>query len=449
MNINLISGPDKNPLDIVVGSARTCYSKNLKTPEEISSWDKKIELAVDLFKSGHHTTLQHVNFVFSFEVVSRLSIWRFFHAHRHYNSDQISQRYAAIDKENFYLPKNIPNYNSLLEMHSTLIKNYTSLVDILECEYKKSSNPVEVEIANKKAMENARYVLPQSIYANMYHTVNLSTLLRYYAVSHAQNLEGGSEIAEIINEMVMAVLDKYPELHDLFKAVKFIDNIEQTDKKWFEAFKGDALVNISSVIPGFQGDFKYYSDSSASYNLFALPESMGTFTFKMNLSLSADAQNQRHRTSIGMRPELKNEIVKILTIEKFIEKQYIPEIFFQNKEAYNIFIDSMNLIYTNLITCDLNYAPYILPNSFKIPIIETTSFADFAHKSKMRLCLNAQEEIRILTDKMVNALSDNGVSNDMLVPPCVSRYSCNVYPTCSEGSRFCGIKEWQKDKYKK
>ena len=34
----------------------------------------------DLFAAGHHTTLQHANFVFVLDNVSRLAIWSFFHS---------------------------------------------------------------------------------------------------------------------------------------------------------------------------------------------------------------------------------------------------------------------------------------------------------------------------------------------------------------------------------
>lgn len=446
MNIKLVSGPNKNPIDIIVGSARTCYSKTLKTPEEISSWDKKKELAVDLFKSGHHTTLQHINFTFSLEGISRLIIWRFFHAHKHYNSDQVSQRYAAIDTKNFYLPKKRVEEANVL--HSELINNYNSLIDIFEDIYKGSNNPVEVNIARKKAMENARYILPQSIFANLYHTINLSTLLRYFAISTASNIEGSQELFEIINKMVLEVVMIYPDLMVLFNSVKKQKHILKVNESIFNFSEDMELLNISSNIPKFTGDFGYYSDPSAAYNLFALEESIGVFTFGLNLSLSADAQNQRHRTSIGIRPELRNELKRIYSFKDFLSKQYIPNVFHKSSEALNLFNKSMELIYNELLLSELEYSYYLLPNSFKIPIVETTSFADFAHKAKMRLCLNAQEEIRESTEKMVYKLKDAGVDTSMFVPPCVSRYMSDITPTCSEGARFCGIKEWKKDKYK-
>jgi flavin-dependent thymidylate synthase len=454
MKIKLISGPEKNPLDISVGSARTCYSQSLKDPDSVSNWDKKIPLAQDLLASGHHTTLQHAHFTFSFEGVSRFAIWRFFHAHRFYNSDQVSQRYAKIDTENYYLPETLHNRSELEEMHKTLIENYLKLTDIIEQEFKKSDNKVEVKIARKKAMENARYILPQSILANMYHTINLSTLLRYFAISKS-DIEGIEEISTIINLMVNEVIEKYPETKHLFDKVNQKEKILKPDQSIFNRTEGMQfnngveLINISKNVIDFTGNYEYYSDTTGSYTLFSMPESISSFSFKFDISLSADAQNQRHRTSIGIRPELKNEILKINNFNEFIKVQYVPEVFTKNKEAMDIFNSSMQIIFENIPETNLNYVPYILPNSFQITILETTNFSDFAHKAKMRLCLNAQEEIREITENMVKTLSEEGVLIDLFVPPCVSRFISGIKPTCSEGARFCGIKEWKKDKYKK
>src|ERR1700710_576451 len=54
---------------------------------------KALKLYAALFSAGHHTTMQHANFVFVLDNVSRLAIWSFFHSHPNYNSEQVSQRY--------------------------------------------------------------------------------------------------------------------------------------------------------------------------------------------------------------------------------------------------------------------------------------------------------------------------------------------------------------------
>lgn len=446
MNIKLISGPEVNPLVLSVGSARTCYSKTLKQPADVENWDKKIDLANDLLTSGHHTTLQHANFTFTFEGVSRLAIWRFFHSHRFYNSDQISQRYAVIDSKNFYLG-NYDSDHKVLDFHENIVAKYFELTALLEEDFKNSKNKVEVKNANKKAMENARYILPQSIFANMYHTINLSVLFRYYAsckaICNAKN-----EIVDIVNTMVKEVLIKYPDLKTLFDSIDQLESLPIIDKEVFSEISD--FSEIVSFNNNFEiaGDYNFYANPTGVYSLFHTPESNNTFTAKLNLSLSADAQNQRHRTAVGLRPDLNTEFEKINSFEEFISKQYIPEIFNQNEKALYIFIEAMKLTYEMLSYVNNEYKPYLLPNSFKIIILETNSVADFIHKSKMRLCLTAQEEIRYITENMVRYLKLKGFNGKLFVPPCVSRFNAGIKPTCSEGSRFCGIREWQKEKYK-
>ena len=61
--------------------------------------ERAMKLYADLFAAGHHTTLQHANFVFVLDNVSRLAIWSFFHAHPFYNSEQVSQRYREVTGE--------------------------------------------------------------------------------------------------------------------------------------------------------------------------------------------------------------------------------------------------------------------------------------------------------------------------------------------------------------
>jgi flavin-dependent thymidylate synthase len=443
MNIKLVCGPNKDPLDISIGSARTCYSKNLKTPESISNWDGKLNLAKDLLLSGHHTTLQHVNFTFTMEGVSRLVIWRFFHAHRFYNSDQVSQRYALIDTENYFLDNSCNNIEAIKDLHKNLINSYSKLIDLLEIEYLKSKNKVEIKIARKKAMENARYILPQSIFANLYHTINLSTLIRYHHAAESVS-EGGAEIKEIIDSMVNEVITEYPSLAELFQK-RTVKNIQ------FDLFtKPSVPVEIKGLVNSFKqkGDFAYYADTVGSYALFGINEAMNNFSASYEISLTADAQNQRHRTTVGVRPSLLKELTQYNNFDSFLENMYIPSIFHKNEDAMEIFKESMYDIFNVMNNTNISYIPYLLPNAFKITIIESTNMSDFAHKAKMRLCLNAQEEIREITDNMVSALSEKGVNTDFFVPPCVSRFIAGIYPTCSEGDRFCGIKEWKLDKYK-
>lgn len=451
MKITLLSKNGISPIDISIGSARSCYSSKIKLPSDIHDWEGKYDLALDLKKSGHHTTLQHVYFTFAMSGISRLSIWRFFHAHRFYNSDQVSQRYALIDKENFYIDENLLNIKDVYELNNTLIGIYEKLIVILEDDYKSSENKVEVKNAKKKAMENARYILPQSVSAHMYHTINLSTLLKYYKGRYSAP-NATIEIASIIEKMVESVLMEHEDLKYLFEDIdKKNKNIykynETLNNVNFSIMKKDVeLLNVSEIQHSV--DHSFYADTDALYFLFNNLESTSNVKLKMNISLSADSQNQRHRTSVGVREDLTKNIARTIgTLSEFIANQYIPEVFYKNEIALDLYYEALEQIYKVIINTDISYAPYLLPNSNKVIIIEQTNYSDFIHKSKTRLCLNAQEEIRFLTYKVIDEFKDAGLSIDMLAPPCVFNKISGIKPFCTEGNRFCGIKEWNNEKY--
>ena len=446
MKISLIKNK-VNPVDISVGSARTCYSVNLKTPDSISKWSGKKGLLLDLFKSGHHTTLQHVNFTFQMEGISRLSIWRFFHSHRFYNSDQVSQRYTEVNESLF---KSFNN-SDIDSYHNSLIEKYYDLIRILTPIYENSSNKVVVKNAKKHAMENARYILPQSVLANMYHTINLSTLLRYKA-SLKFNVDCNEEISEIVNLMVQSVINAYPDLSEIFnyvdsqsKKIKSNNLFEIQSEKLLSILlcqdKPSKLIDHSGFVSNVNNNFP--GDNMGLSALFNSEAGLENFTFNLKLSLSADSQNQRHRTAYSIRPELG------VLLKHNCHEYYIPDIFHENEEAMEIYSAAINESKV-IISKNEILAPYLLLNGYVIAIKEVNSCLDFVHKSEKRLCLNSQEEITKMTWNMVESLIKNSITADFgkkLAPPCYHRYIEGINPICPEGSRFCGVKEWKNHKY--
>jgi len=462
MKVTLIDYPQKGSVNITAASARTCYSTKALKPEAMEKWSGRHDMIKGLFSSGHHTTIQHPTYVFLLEDVSRFVIWRYLHAHTYYNSDQVSQRYAKISFDSAYLPKNYDpiKLKKIEDMYSVLEGNYVRIVELLEEDFKGSDNRVERKIANKKAMENARYILPQNTSANLYHTINLSVLLRYISLSEnsLSSFEGGQEFHDLVKAMEASVLEENPDLKDLFdqartpnksETLKFYDAEEVIGKKInideYIILNKETLKDITVY-----GDEDLYQDQSNIYSIFQTPDSTETISFAYKLSLSADAQNQRHRGFTSIKPSIKDEIRKSFDRGSFAVDHYCPSPITANEEAKSLFDQSLGLIKNTLseIGIDDPYAPYLVPNSYLIPIKETGSITNVIHKFKLRTCLNAQEEIRFATDKMISLLKSYGFTSNMLVPPCVLRNRAGVRPICPEGPRFCGIKEWKLDKYK-
>src|SRR5579859_7536852 len=124
------------PFNNAVATARTCYSSKVITPADVRKDEKAIALrdsiAKSTYEAGHHTTIQHATFQFVLERVSRQFLWSFLHAHPFYNSEQVSQRYVEVKRQNFVTP---PLQGPALELYTDtcerMMKVYFKLIELL------------------------------------------------------------------------------------------------------------------------------------------------------------------------------------------------------------------------------------------------------------------------------------------------------------------------------
>ena len=441
MKVKAIGGLYK-PTDIAVGSARSCYfGKNIVPPESAANWDKKNELLNSIFKAGHHTTLMHYHFTFLIEGMSRLLIWRLLHSHPFYNSEQVSQRYAKMKIDNFTYPKNADK-TKWQNYYEKMFKYYEILIEKLTPEIKKVLPKFKQKEAAKKAQEFARYLLPLGMNAHLYHTVNAVTALRYItAVKSIPEAKDEAEefAAKIETEMLKIDKNLAPLIEFAKNAPSVFPEIDIEKIKQEKNIKKD--IEVFDIV---DYDFELNSNYAGVLRLsnIWLDESiLGSFNSYIKLSLSADAQNQRHRRSPAVRAKLK-DIYK--------RDFYIPSIIEQNAEIKKLYNDAVNYSYdffeAQREILGFREAVYALLNAHNIEIIEHDDFNEFAHKAQMRLCYNAQEEIFDITYKQVKALKERGVkAADKFLPPCAVRKIQNLKPVCPEGDRFCGIKVWKLD----
>ena len=222
-----------HPVATAIAAAWSCYGgRPAKTDNVVKLIDaepsgdpsgrraKALKLYADLFAAGHHTTMQHANFVFVLDNVSRLAIWSFFHSHPNYNSEQVSQRYREVTGASMTTP-DLPEplltiYRDAIERSLT---GYRRLIEILTPDFerdygavfparvKAKSDEAVARVAGavqKKSQEVARYVLPLATPAHLYHTVNALTLLRYHVL--ANQPDAPTEVRYIVNRMIDEVL---------------------------------------------------------------------------------------------------------------------------------------------------------------------------------------------------------------------------------------------------
>ena len=428
------------PTDIAVGSARSCYfGKNIVTPEAVAKWDKKNELLNSIFKAGHHTTLMHYHFTFLIEGISRLLIWRLLHSHPFYNSEQVSQRYAKMKPQNFTYPKKADKkkwqnyYEKMFIYYEMLIEKLTPEIEKVLPKFKKKE-------AVKKAQEFARYLLPLGMNAHLYHTVNVITALRY--INAAKVIpEAKDEAQEFVRELKEEML-KIDE--NLAPLIEFAENEEVVFPNIdIERIKKEKNVKDNvEIFDVVDYDFELninYAGVLRSSNIYLDEAILGSFNSYIKLSLSADAQNQRHRRSPAVRPKLE-DIYK--------REYYIPKIIKVKGDVLDIYKKAVDYSYDffekESEILGFSEAAYALLNAHNIEIIEHNDFQEFAHKAQMRLCYNAQEEIFDIVYKQVKKLKENGVrAADKFLPPCALRYQQKIRPICPEGERFCGVKVWK------
>ena len=178
------------PEKVIASAAKLCYSSsdieslmNGLTTEKVDTFIKKL---TDL---GHQSPLEHCSFTFGIEGISR-SLTHQLVRHRIASYSQKSQRYVAEGQFEYIIP---PEIESVPEAKELFIKAmecdqmvYDNLVEILKQKHFQTIREYETNIkkaeqlAEKKAIEDARFVLPNACETKIIMTMNIRTLLHLF-----------------------------------------------------------------------------------------------------------------------------------------------------------------------------------------------------------------------------------------------------------------------------
>lgn len=486
--VKLISYTDK-AFDVSIASARTCYSPRLIKPEEVSEGQRE-RIGEAIYEAGHHTPFQHPTFVFGLEGVSRQLIWSFLHAHPFYNSEQSSQRYVVLDEAACYMPpiegderkvfeEAVMGAWKAYELISELLKedNFRMMSSIGKI---KGQNEKQIRTdSEKKAIENARYVVPVCATANLYHTVSGLVLKRYVRMVNACDCP--TEARELVDAMVEAAREVAPDfidrigddalppdqtLEDHFggdadfgksfdielggKSAKLVSYDKDAEKLVAESVRQalGTLMSDEEILDEILNPEKnpYLTDTLNNWTLSPAMRALNNvnYTFKKQISHTADSQDQRHRMTPASRPML----TKIHTAEP---DYYVPEIVEKNSEASALYKETMEMLWkakNKLIDMGVpaEFACYLLPNAVNIRYVQSGSFLHLMHKWRLRLCFNAQLEIYDnARDEFEQVAEVHPLLAKYIGPPCFNRrheeFTGKEGP-CPEGPRWCGIPVW-------
>lgn len=211
------------PEKVIAAAAKLCYSSSSIDGIMEGLDSEKTEKFLNMLLSlGHESPIEHVTFTFGIEGVSR-SLLAQFTRHRIASYSVKSQRYVNEGKFEFVTPPEIADNPEALEIFNRAMEQdteqYNKLADILKKKHVKNlvDSGMELSAAEKKAekmaIEDARYVLPNACETKMVATLNARSLINFF---HHRCCERAQwEIRECAEQMLMLVKEKAPTLFKL------------------------------------------------------------------------------------------------------------------------------------------------------------------------------------------------------------------------------------------
>ena len=205
---------------LIASAAKLCYSPsgigNIEKNLDEESTEKFLEMLVDL---GHESPIEHVNFTFGVEGVSRTLTHQLVR-HRIASYSQQSQRYVKLDQFEYIIPPSIAKNEEANKLFvEAMEKNqeyYNSITDILFEEYFNEylKRGIEEKTARQKsekqAIEDARYVFPNACETKIVFTMNARSLFNFFRLRCCNRAQW--EIRELAIEMLKKVKEVYPTL---------------------------------------------------------------------------------------------------------------------------------------------------------------------------------------------------------------------------------------------
>lgn len=197
--VELITSPE-NALKTIYVACRTCYSAQYPNEiwEQDATEEKMLSLVKKVIASGHQSTLEHCQFVFSVAGISRACSHQLVR-HRHMSFSQKSQRYVTEKQQFEYLtPPSIEK--------SEFVEEYGDFMEKVQEFY---SRMVEAGI---KA-EDARFVLPNAASTSMLVSLNLREFIHLANLRLCTNAQ--HEIRKLVRRMVDKAIEKDAWLKDI------------------------------------------------------------------------------------------------------------------------------------------------------------------------------------------------------------------------------------------
>lgn len=222
MKVTLINYT-KDAEKIISASAKLCYSPVTIGEIMDNIDDDKSQHFVKMLSSlGHDSPIEHVSFTFGIEGISRACLAQITR-HRLASYSVQSQRYVKEDNFLYVTPPEINKNQYLKQLYDDFMNNihdvYIKFVSVLKDQHYKQfiqSGEDEKDAllkAEKLAIEDARFLLPNACNTKMIMTMNARSLKNFFSLRCCNRAQW--EIRNLACEMLKLVKSVAPTLfHD-------------------------------------------------------------------------------------------------------------------------------------------------------------------------------------------------------------------------------------------
>lgn len=201
-----------NPELVVATAAKLCYS-GLSIDEVIESQSEdEVQMFIKRLRAlGHESPFEHATFTFAIEGVSR-SLLAQLTRHRIASYSVQSQRYVDMSNAECVVPPVIAEDDKVLNMYTRVNQlsflAYGELLHLL-CE-RYIAEGLTPSQAQKKAQEDARFILPNACDTKLIMTMNARSLMNFFKLRCCNRAQW--EIRGLADSMLKLVKEVAPSI---------------------------------------------------------------------------------------------------------------------------------------------------------------------------------------------------------------------------------------------
>ncbi len=208
------------PEHCVASAAKLCYSSsNIADLRNYLTDEKAAEFVEMLSEIGHESPIEHASFTFGIEGVSRALLAQITR-HRMASFSVKSQRYVREGSFEYVTPPEIEAIPEAKAIYDEIMaedqRRYDALAAVLKEKHIKTfiaegkDEKTATRMAEKKAIEDARFVLPNACETQIVMTMNARSLMNFFR--HRCCNRAQWEIKDVADQMLALVLQVAPNL---------------------------------------------------------------------------------------------------------------------------------------------------------------------------------------------------------------------------------------------